>query len=320
MSTVTQQVVAPPRRGGPLDVVRRYPLLSFVVLALAGSWLAWIPLVLGPYGLGTWDVQVPGGDGGWQLFVMLPGAFLGPIGAAFFVTAVTEGRPGVRAWLKRLTKWKVNWRWYVGILLGTPAAVMLSAFVVAGGDVQAPPAASLVQYLPLLVMQILTTGLAEEPGWRDFALPRAQRRFGPLPAAVGIGVLWGVWHLPLFATGWGQADTFHVSRALGFVLFCVLFNVVMTWVFNRTGQSLPMAMLLHVSINTFASLLIGDMFPSIGDSFDLIQRALLLMAGVGTIITIAGTRGRLGYRPEPAQTPVVAPAESTRPLEAARLS
>jgi len=302
-----------------LDLVRRFPLLSFVVLALAGSWIAWIPLVLGPYGLGIWDIQVPGGAGGWQLFVMLPGAFLGPIGAAFFVTAVTEGRPGVRAWLKRLTKWKVNWRWYVGILVGTPAAVMLSAFVVTGGQVQAPPMQNLIQYLPYLVIQVFTTGLAEEPGWRDFALPRAQRRFGALPAAVGIGVLWGVWHLPLFATGWGHSDSFHVSRALGFILFCVLFNVVMTWVFNRTGQSLPMAMLLHVSINTFASVLIGDMFPTIGENFDMIQRTLLLMAGVGTIVTIVATRGKLGYRPEPAAEPTVT-VEAPQPLEAARPS
>ncbi|MCC2314889.1 CPBP family intramembrane glutamic endopeptidase [Cellulomonas xiejunii] len=302
-----------------LDLVRRFPLLSFVVLAIAGSWIAWIPLVLGPYGLGTWDIQVPGGDGGWQLFVMLPGAFLGPIGAAFFVTAVTEGRSGVRAWVKRVTKWKVNWRWYVGILVGTPAAVLLSALVITGGDVQAPPMAALVAYLPYLVMQVLTTGLAEEPGWRDFALPRAQRRFGALPAAVGIGVLWGVWHLPLFATGWGHSDSFHVSRALGFILFCVLFNVVMTWVFNRTGQSLPMAMLLHVSINTFASVLIGDMFPAIGENFDMIQRTLLLMAGVGTIVTLLATRGKLGYQPEPAAEPTTRTVETAPPLEPARL-
>ncbi|MBF0688677.1 MAG: CPBP family intramembrane metalloprotease [Cellulomonas sp.] len=320
MSTVTEHVASPAKRGGLLDAVRRRPLLAFVVLALAASWLAWIPLVLSPYGLGIWDIQVPGGTGGYQLFLMLPGAFLGPIGAAFFVTAVTEGRAGVRAWVKRLTKWKVNWRWYVGILVGTPAAVLLSALVITGGDVQAPPMAALVAYLPYLVMQVLTTGLAEEPGWRDFALPRAQRRFGALPAAVGIGVLWGVWHLPLFATGWGHSDSFHVSRALGFILFCVLFNVVMTWVFNRTGQSLPMAMLLHVSINTFASVLIGDMFPAIGENFDMIQRTLLLMAGVGTIVTIVATRGKLGYQPEPAAEPTIGTVEAPQPLEAARLS
>ncbi|MBO3095404.1 CPBP family intramembrane metalloprotease [Cellulomonas dongxiuzhuiae] len=319
MSTVTEQVPVSPRRGGVLDVVRRYPLWSFVVLAVGASWLVWLPMVLGPYGLGIWDIQVPGGDDGWVLFGMLPGAFVGPIGAAFFVTAVTEGRAGVRAWLKRLTKWKVNWRWYVGILLGTPAALLLASFVAGGGQVQALPVQTLLQYLPFLVFQIFTTGLAEEPGWRDFALPRAQRRFGALAASLGIGVLWGVWHLPLFLTEWGQVESLHVLRPLTFIAFCILFNVIMTWVFNRTGQSLPMAMLLHVSINTYASLVISDMFPLIGDGYDNVQRALLLAAAVGAVVTLVATRGKLGYDPQ-ADEQIAHPVESARPLAAAPLS
>ena len=318
MSTVTQQEPAPATRGGVLDVVRRRPMLSFVVLALAASWLAWIPVTLSPYGLGIWDVQVPGGTMGYQFFLVLPGAFLGPIGAAFFVTAVTEGRAGVRAWTKRLFKWRVDWRWYVGILLGAPAAMVLSLTVFSGGEVRAPSMAALVMYLPVLVIQVLSTGLAEEPGWRDFALPRAQRRYGAPAAAVGIGVLWGVWHLPLFLTGWGQWESLHWVRPLEFIAFCVMFNIVMTWVFNRTGQSLPMAMLLHVSLNTYASVVLAGMFPRIGEQFDMIQHALLLMATVGAVITFAATRGRLGYRPEPVDSALVGHPEANPSLVTAR--
>ena len=60
-------------------------------------------------------------------------------------------------------------------------------------------------YVPVLLFQMVTTGLAEEPGWRDFALPRLQRRFSPIIAALILGPLWGVWHLPLFLTDWGGA-------------------------------------------------------------------------------------------------------------------
>ncbi|MCM0638865.1 CPBP family intramembrane glutamic endopeptidase [Cellulomonas wangsupingiae] len=317
MSTVTPQVPAPAERGGVLDVVRRRPLTAFVVLALAASWLAWIPLILSPYGLGIWDIQIPGGTGGYQLFLMLPGAYLGPIGAALFVTAVTDGRAGVRAWVRRLFKFKVNWRWYAGIFLGTPAAVLLSSYLFSAGDVQAPPMENLIKYLPMILMQMVTTGLAEEPGWRDFALPRAQRLVGPLRAAAGIGVLWGVWHLPLYLTMWGDAPTFHLLRAVGFIAFCVTFNVVMTWVFNRTGQSLPMAMLLHVGINTTVGLFVASMFPVVGASYDLTNQALLLMATVGAVITIVATRGRLGYRPEPVHAEVTDDLEATRPAVAA---
>src|SRR5579883_1461048 len=38
----------------------------------------------------------------------------------------------------------------------------------------------------------------EELGWRGFALPRMAAWLGYGPAALLLGVIWGVWHLPLF--------------------------------------------------------------------------------------------------------------------------
>lgn len=299
---------APPQQhGGVLDVVRRRPLLSFVVLALGLSWLAWIPYILSNHGLGVWDLTFPGDPGG-QLLGMLPGAYLGPIGSALLVTAIADGRPGLRAWARRLWNWKVGWKWYVGILLGVPAAMVLSGLVVAGGEVQALTAAVVPGLVVGLFVQMVTTGLAEEPGWRDFALPRMQALVGAPLAALVIGVVWGVWHLPLFLTQWARWDDGDVPwfRPVVFVAFCVVFNVVMTWVFNRTGQSLPMAMLLHVSVNNFASGPWGAMFP--GLAHDTLQAALLLGGTVAAALVLVGTRGRLGYHPEPAHVTAPQPA------------
>ncbi|MFS0702955.1 CPBP family intramembrane glutamic endopeptidase [Cellulomonas sp. 179-A 9B4 NHS] len=322
MSVLPAQAAAPSRRGGVLDVVRRRPVLSFFVLAIAASWIAWIPYVLSLHGLGVWDLRFPGDEGG-QLLGMLPGAYLGPIGAALFVTAVADGRAGLRAWARRLWRWRVSWRWYVGILAGVPLALVLSGLLFSGGEVQVPSAAVLAALVPGLLMQMVTTGLAEEPGWRDFALPRVQRRIGGLGAALVVGVLWGVWHLPLFLTSWGGYPEVPWFRPVAFVAFCITFSVVMTWVFNRTGQSLPMSMLLHVSINNFASVAWADVFPGMGR--DTVQSALLVAAGVGAVVVLVRSRGDLGYRPD--VTPGVHGQPSPQPAattglarEAARLS
>ena len=99
---------------------------------------------------------------------------------------------------------------------------------------------------------MVTTGLAEGPGWRDFALVRHQRRHGPLVGTLILGVLWAAWHFPLFLTEWGAwmggADPMAV---LQFVAFRVVLSVVVTWVFNRTNGSLPLAIVAHVSNSTF---------------------------------------------------------------------
>lgn len=300
MSTTTAPV--PPRApterkdSGFLGLVRRRPILAFIVLANAMSWIAWLPYILSNHGLGVWDFSFPGGTGGGQLLGMLPGAYLGPIGSALFITIVTEGRAGVCAWIGRLWRWNVSWRWYAGILLGVPLVTSLAAWALNPGDSYLPTMAVLVALVPNLLVQLVTTGLAEEPGWRDFLLPRAQRAAGPFRAAIGVGVVWGVWHFPLYLTEWGGWPDFTWLRPLGLVAFCIALNVVMTWVFNRTGQSLPMAMLLHVSINNTASVAFGEMFPEL--SYDRALLGFVIASTIGAIIVGVATRGRLGYEPE----------------------
>lgn len=293
MTTTEQQSLS--TETGPLALIRRRPILSFFVLANGLSWLAWIPYILSPNGIGAWHYRFPSLLGTGQLLGVIPGAYLGPITAALIVTAVTGGRVGLRQWAGRLLRWRVNWRWYVAALLGVPAAMIITGFVFSGGHIQAPALMTVALYVPLLIFQMITTGLAEEPGWRDFALPRLQRRYGPLRAASILGPLWALWHMPLFLTDWGGWPDAGWTRVLFFTIFCIGFNFVITWFFNRTGESLPLSMLLHVSINTFASLVWANVFPTI-DGNGAIE-ALAIGAVIAAGFVLITTRGRLGYSP-----------------------
>jgi membrane protease YdiL (CAAX protease family) len=277
-------------------VIRRHPLASFFVLANLLSWTAWIPYVLSQNGLGIWHFSFPTVLGTSQIFGMLPGAYLGPITSALIVTAIAGGRAGLRQWGARLWKWRVRWHWYAIALVGVPAALVLTGFVASGGQLVAPSLTAIALYVPLLFVQMITTGLAEEPGWRDFALPRLQARFGPMRSAFILGPLWALWHMPLFFTEWGGWPEADWTKPVFFTVFCVGFNVVMAWVFNSTGQSLPVAMLAHVSVNNFVSVIWGEMFPTVSESG--VSIALAIAGVVAAVLVIALTRGRLGYRPE----------------------
>jgi uncharacterized protein len=209
-----------------------------------------------------------------------------------------DGRPGLRRWAARLVRWRVSVRWYLAVLFAVPVVCVLATLPL-GALPRVPSLAVLAAYLPMLVMQVLTTGVAEEPGWRDFAQPRLQARFGPLVGSLVLGPLWGAWHLPLFLSDWAGWPDVSWVMVVEFIGCAVLLSIVLTWVFNRTGESLPIVMLLHANVNTVFSLLWEDMFPSL-DGFADSMHALAIGAGAAAVILIVTTRGRLGGPARPA--------------------
>jgi membrane protease YdiL (CAAX protease family) len=291
---VTQSQPTADRRSGLRGHFRRRPLIWFFILANLLSWAAWTPYILSDNGLGILHFSFPELLGTTQFAGVLPGAYLGPILAAFLITAVADGRPGLRQWVGRLWKWRVNWRWYLSVVLGVPAALTVTTLVLTGGQLQAPSVQVLVAYLPALLIQMVTTGLAEEPGWRDFALPRLQRRFGPLLGTLVLGPLWGAWHLPLFLSAWGGWPDVTWLTIVEFVAAATMFSIVMTWVFNRTGESLPLAILLHAGVNNYFSVAASQIFPSLTAKDG--THVLLVASTAAALVLLAATRGRLGYR------------------------
>ncbi|GLW98843.1 CPBP family intramembrane glutamic endopeptidase [Microtetraspora sp. NBRC 16547] len=300
-SAIEARSVPVPRRRGPLGAVQRFPLISFYVVACAASWLGWLPYVLSAQGQGILDFNFPGGPEGSQLLGVLPGAYIGPLGAALLVTAVTGGREGLRAWRRRLFRLRVGWHWYAIVLIGVPITMVSGAFGIPGlaESIKSPPVMVLAVYLPALLIQVVTTGLAEEPGWRDFALPLMQRRMGPAVGTAVLGVVWAFWHLPLFFTDWSlggkEYDTAHWWITIGvFTIMCVAISYPITWVFNHTKESLPVALLLHASNNTVASIVLPEIFPD-ADGVTMLA-AGALGYGLVSVVLLGVTRGRLGYR------------------------
>ncbi|MPY50552.1 CPBP family intramembrane metalloprotease [Streptomyces sp. K1PN6] len=280
------------RATGLRGSIHRRPVTWFFVLAYVLSWAAWTPYVLSQNGLGVWDFAFPGTGAAPQLLGILPGGYLGPIVSALLLTGLTEGRAGLRAWRGRMTKFRVNWRWYAVVLLSVPAALTITSAVVSDSGPAMPTAMVLAAFLPGLIGQMVTTGLAEEPGWREFAMPRLQERYGPLAATAIVGPLWGVWHLPLFLTEWGGYPDVTWVDVLKFVITAIAFSFVMTWVFNRSSGSMPLVMLLHCGVNNFFSIAAMDMFP--GMTRQDASSAFLLGSLVGALIVLVATRGRLG--------------------------
>ncbi|MET1071309.1 MAG: type II CAAX endopeptidase family protein [Umezawaea sp.] len=275
-------------------LVQRFPLITFFTLANGISWLAWTPYILSLDGFGVLHFRYPDLLLGNQLTAILPGAYLGPLTAAFTVTAITEGREGLRRWRKRLFQFRAGAAWYAFALFAVPVAVLLGTLAVVADDTTAlhvPSLMVLAIYLPMLVLQFFTTGLAEEPGWRDFALTRLQQRHQPMVATFILGILWTIWHLPLFLTPWAGPEV-NAETIVRFAITAMEMSFLITLVYNKGRQSLPLVMLLHCSINNFQSVAFSEFFP---DADGIVLWGPTLGLGLLSLIVIAATRGKLGY-------------------------
>jgi membrane protease YdiL (CAAX protease family) len=188
-----------------------------------------------------------------------PEAFLVDVLAAavvaFILSGVLAPRQGVRELLQSLDlrRRPIRWYWWA-VAAGLYPAIVLFGNAVSGllGQPAPTPASSGPWYL--LGLDVLLTsayilvggGGLEEPGWRGFALPHLQKRFGPLRSSLILGVIWTFWHWPLFWLDPSMGGPFGVFF---YMLTVVPLTFLFTAVFNRTAGSLPIAILLHTSIN-----------------------------------------------------------------------
>src|SRR5207342_2130354 len=245
----------PGRKGGCIDMsrisalVKRHRLTTFFILAYALSWWAWILYALGVF---------PN-----------PVASFGPFLAAIVVLALTEGKVGLLGLFRRMVRWRVALGWYaVALLLPAVLAASATALNVLLGA-QPPSAAQLGAWTGIfstfaIVLLIPGFGGAwEEPGWRGYALPRLQSVRSALAASLILAALIAGWHLPLMVAG-----QVHYSDIVLILAAVIVFN----WVFNNTGGSVLIIMLMHAANNAVS----GSFFSPMFSGADSIRQSWLL--------------------------------------------
>ncbi len=177
----------------------------------------------------------------------------------------------------------------------------------AASSFQGFPNSSIVYFLVFSLVNFILIffgggPLGEEPGWRGFALPRLQTRYGALKGTLFLGVVWTFWHLPDFLTsaqgggpGTGWSDFF--TNLPIFLVMVLAISIVMTWVYNNTRGSLFIAILLHAAINTTS--IIPPLFaPKNMSVMTLGNLAMLFGIVLPAVVILIATRGKLGYHQE----------------------
>ncbi len=223
--------------------MKRLPI--YLAITFLISWGSWWTLV---------GAIPPGssvaGSGLFSLLYLLGG--FGPAIGALAAVAATPDEGSLKDYGARLFRWRVGLFWWLALLAAPVAFALLkewTAVWVGQGVVHPASLRPLANAFVLFPSMIIGGGL-EELGWRGVAQPAAERRASRLVAALSVGAVWALWHLPLFLiAGAPQAGR-------NFPLFAadVLANaILLAWIYAGT-RSILCCLLFHALGNTVTAL------------------------------------------------------------------
>ncbi len=221
------------------NFIRRYPTLSYFLLAYALTWSIAVPLLFSERGWVDWHVPP-------QLEGL---AAFGPFAAALIVMRVLSGEVGVKKLLRSCVNWRVPRPWLLFVLL-SPFVVLVLALVLAPANEGGEAATQIrglvfsAAFIELIVFGGLFQGVGEEPGWRGLAIPRLRERHGPLLATLILFPAWLCWHLPMFLS----RPEFNLGAWFGFSLGILSAAIWLTLIYDAT-RSILMAIVWHTLIN-----------------------------------------------------------------------
>ena len=242
-----------------ISVFKRHPVPIYFALTFIISW-GGILLVIG----GPGNIPRPTE----QFDSLLPLAILailaGPSLSGMLLTFLFNGGQGLREIKSRLIRWRVGIGWYAVALLAAPLLMMTIYLILSLLSPEFLPgilaAENKFSHLLMGLVTGLMAGFFEELGWTGFAIPKLRQRYSILGTGLIVGLPWAVWHiLPAlwlgFASGTVSDSLSMVSYLMDPFLFLVASRVLMVWVYDRTGGSLLLAMLMHMSLTSGARIL-----------------------------------------------------------------
>lgn len=275
-----------------IAVIKKYPVLFYFIMTCIISWICLLPVI----GIdGFIGKSIPSDDKMPILFIAM---CTGPIIAGLLSISLTEGKKGVKRIVSKLIKWKIKFRFYLIALFAAPLLVLISSFILSFFSSKFTPTIfSSDEKLSIIIGGIiggLVAGFFEELGWTGFAIPKLRLKHSILSTGLIVGIIWGIWHFPLFMDK-DISGTIPLLILLMVKLLTHLpaFRILMTWVYDCT-QSLLIVLLMHMSLTASALILQSEVTS--GLDIMISNLALAFLIYITVIIVNLLTKGQITTR------------------------
>lgn len=250
---------------------------AYFALTIAYSWILWMPFILA--GLG---VEL-GFDAETYTGLIVPIGAFAPLAGAVTLIARKHGWKECWQFIKTGFDFKVKPVFYllaalVPVLIAVSSHYLASLFNLQVTDTLIPEEMGnpYILIIPVFLFMGLVGGGQEEFGWRGYAQEPLQERFGIIKAALIIGFVWGIWHVPL----WIMPGDDHARYSfIAFVVQTVSVSVTYAWIYNASGKKMITAWIYHAMAN---------MIPGFFPYFHMIEgepeTAYWVYAGVNVLV------------------------------------
>jgi membrane protease YdiL (CAAX protease family) len=237
--------------------------------------------------------------------------------AGIMLTALEEGRAGLKRMLKRLLIWRVGIGYWIfalffpvpAVYVGFQANPLFGSRALAVSDLVPG-----LDIIPIFILFFFIAGLGQELGWSGYLLPRLQARHSALTSSAIRALLAGIWHLPLLLYAsldpaslagfpypdWIAQDGLFVTLAVMILVLLLPWAILFAWIFNSTGGSLLLVAVLHASEVWLAYLLVnagldpGNLNNYWGYAAVLVATAVAIVIATGPQ-TLSRNRARIAY-------------------------
>jgi len=254
--------------------------LRFFIITFSWSWLIWLPLILAGFDV----IPVPE-----ELLrsVTIPISIIaafGPAAGAFISLRTLNGKGAVKRYLHSFLSLKFGWKVWMAIVLVLSSTTLAAWYIPElFGEPRLPMLLPGIYVFPLYwVMMVFLGGGQEEIGWRGYILPFLERRFGTWTGSTILGLIWAVWHIPLwFIPGTSQV----YMHFVGFTMLILGYSYFYSWVMRASGGRPLASLIAHGTANALV-----PVFPVLIMKLNVPQprfwlwTSLTLIAGISVLL------------------------------------